>query len=84
LAYRWVTYHSILKEEYGDGVVFGASSEKQLEETLKAIDDGPLGKETVERVEGIWKMVEKEAPMDNYQDFVVKIGVTKELQEYMS
>jgi aflatoxin B1 aldehyde reductase len=84
LAYRWVTYHSALKQEYGDGVVFGSTNEKQLEETLKAIDDGPLDEKTAERVELIWKKVEGEAPLDNYQDFIAKVGVPKGLQEWIS
>ncbi|EHL01527.1 putative Aflatoxin B1 aldehyde reductase member 2 [Glarea lozoyensis 74030] len=69
LAYRWVTYHSILKQEYGDGVIFGASNLKQLDETLNAIDAGPLDEAIAERVELIWKMVEHEAPLDNFQSY---------------
>ena len=69
LAYRWITYHSALKIENGDAIIIGASKILQLEETLKVVEDGPLDQKTVGRVEGIWKKVEHEAPLDNYNSF---------------
>jgi len=77
LAYRWITYHSALKKEHGDGVIVGASKVAQLEETLKVIEDGPLDAKTVKRVEEIWKKVEHEAPLDNYNSFVAVTGSSK-------
>jgi aflatoxin B1 aldehyde reductase len=70
LAYRWITYHSALKKEYGDGVIVGASKVAQLEETLNVIEDGPLDAKTADRVEAIWKKVEHEAPLDNYHSYM--------------
>jgi aryl-alcohol dehydrogenase-like predicted oxidoreductase len=70
LAYRWITYHSALKKEYGDAVIIGASKVAQLEETLKVIEDGPLDTKTVGKVDEIWKKVEHEAPLDNYNSFI--------------
>jgi aflatoxin B1 aldehyde reductase len=75
LAYRWVTYHSILKHEYGDGIIFESSNVKQLVETLNAFDAGPLEKTTAERVEFIWKKVEHEAPLNNFQSYVTIQGM---------
>lgn len=72
LAYRWITYHSALKKEHGDGVIVGASKVAQLEETLKVIEDGPLDAKTAERVDQIWKKVEHEAPLDNYHSFMAE------------
>ena len=69
LAYRWITYHSALKKEYGDAVIFGTSKLSQTEETLEAIEEGPLDTKTVGRREQIWKKVEHEAPLDNYHSF---------------
>ncbi|KAI9761251.1 MAG: hypothetical protein M4579_001171 [Chaenotheca gracillima] len=66
LAYRWVTYHSALKKKYGDGIILGASKGTQLEETLKAIDAGPLDSKTVSRIDKLWDSVKDEAPLDNY------------------
>lgn len=69
LAYRWITYHSGLQKQYGDGIIVGASKVAQLDETLKVIEDGPLDTKTVTKIEEIWKKVEHEAPLDNYNSF---------------
>lgn len=68
LAYRWITYHSALGKD--DGVVVGASKFSQLEETLKAIDAGPLNEETARRVNVIWEKVKTDAPRDNWNDWL--------------
>ncbi|OCK76837.1 aldehyde reductase [Lepidopterella palustris CBS 459.81] len=67
LAYRWVAYNSPLKEEFGDALIFGGNSMAQLEGTVKGLKEGPLSKEACKRIEGVWKRIEHEAPMDNYQ-----------------
>jgi aflatoxin B1 aldehyde reductase len=36
---RWMTHHSKLKGEFGDGIIIGASSPEQLEQNLKALED---------------------------------------------
>ena len=69
LAYRWVEFHGALKAEDGDAMIIG-SRPAQLEETLMALEDGPLDGKIAERVEGVWKMVEHEAPLDNYNDML--------------
>lgn len=66
LAYRWVTYNSILKPEYGDGIIIGASKVQQLEETLKSLDQGPLPESIVTKINHIWELVKDEAHVDNY------------------
>ncbi|MCJ1476400.1 hypothetical protein MMC13_005066 [Lambiella insularis] len=58
VALRWTVYHSILSAEYGDAVVLGASSLKQLEANLDAVEAGPLGKSMVDLVDWVWKAVE--------------------------
>ncbi|KAI5357815.1 putative NADP-dependent oxidoreductase domain-containing protein [Septoria linicola] len=73
LAYRWVVFHSHLDGGKGDAVIIGASRPAQLEQTLKVLEDGPLDEETVRRVEELWKLVEAEAPLDNYNDYVVNL-----------
>ncbi len=42
LAYRWVAHNSMLKGTYEDAIIFGASTVPQLNETLTAIEAGPL------------------------------------------
>ncbi|KAJ0383238.1 hypothetical protein COL922a_010884 [Colletotrichum nupharicola] len=67
LAYRWVVYHSILRKEHGDGIVFGSSSVSQMEETLLACNRGPLSEKAVGAIEQIWEKVKDEAGVDNDQ-----------------
>ncbi|KAL4781071.1 NADP-dependent oxidoreductase domain-containing protein [Aspergillus varians] len=73
LAYRWVIHNSILNGEYGDRVVFGAATLGQLKETLGLAKKGPLGPEIVEKIEELWRLIEADAPLDNYNDGVVKL-----------
>jgi aryl-alcohol dehydrogenase-like predicted oxidoreductase len=64
LAYRWVRYHSVLKAD--DTLIFGASSVKQIEETLKVVEEGPLEAWVAERLDDLWKGVAEVAPVDSY------------------
>ena len=66
LAYRWVRFHSSLRSERGDAIVVGASSARQLEETLAGLENGPLSDEAVRAIEEVWRAVEHEAPVDNF------------------
>lgn len=65
LAYRWVAYHSALKGELGDGVIFGARNLEQLKQTLDGLDNGPLSADVAAQIEEVWKVVEADAPLDN-------------------
>lgn len=66
LAYRWVTYNSILKPEHGDGIILGATKVQQLAETLQSLDQGPLPESIVTKINHIWELVKDEAHIDNY------------------
>ena len=70
LAYRWITYHSALMREHGDGVIIGARDISQLEETLTAVEAGPLEKRIAERASNIWEKVKDDAPRDNWNDYI--------------
>ncbi|CBX98933.1 hypothetical protein IAQ61_007459 [Plenodomus lingam] len=61
-AYRWVRYHSELEGGLGDGMVVGASSARQLEESLGEIEKGPLEEGLVGELEGLWDLVKEDAP----------------------
>ena len=67
LAYRYVAYNSILSREHDDGIIVGASSPHQLDQTLKALEDGPLDPAIVEKVEQIWELVKDDAPPGDFQ-----------------
>lgn len=66
LAYRWVTYHSILSAEHGDAIIIGSNSVERLQQTLDAIAQGPLEPSIVKRIGHVWETVKHEAPIDNF------------------
>lgn len=66
VAYRWVAWNSLLKKEFGDAIIIGASSLAQLEKTLGWLKNGPLDENTVKAIDAVWKTIEHEAPLDNY------------------
>ena len=42
IALRWISHHSLMKREYGDAVLIGASSTKHIEQNLVDLEKGPL------------------------------------------
>lgn len=52
-ALRWLMHHSILGEN--DGVILGGSSEEQMEENVRACEEGPLPKSVIEMFEKLWR-----------------------------
>jgi aryl-alcohol dehydrogenase-like predicted oxidoreductase len=65
LAFRWVFHNSILDGSKGDAVIVGASSLKQLRETVAAIRKGPLSPAVQEQIQGVWESMKHEAFLDN-------------------
>lgn len=65
LAYRWVAYHSSVKGEHGDGIIFGARKD-HVKETISYLRAGPLPAEIADRVNAIWEGIKHEAPVDNF------------------
>ena len=68
LAYRWVAFDSPLHPKYGDAIVFGASKLSQVKETLAWLKMGSVGEEAKAEIDKIWKIVENDAPLDNYNN----------------
>ncbi|KAJ7359418.1 NADP-dependent oxidoreductase domain-containing protein [Mycena albidolilacea] len=66
LAYRWVAFDSVVDPKLGDAVIFGASSHAQIAETLSWFKRGSVGEAANAKIDGIWKVIEKDAPLDNY------------------
>lgn len=56
-ALRWMTHHSMLKQEKGDAVIIGASSTKHIEENLKDFEKGPLPDDVVKAFDEGWERV---------------------------
>lgn len=67
LAYRWVYYHSSLRQDKGDVVIVGASKPEQIAQTVEGIRRGPLKPEVVKAIEEIWALVKDEAIVDNFE-----------------
>lgn len=70
MAYRWVAFNSALKPDLKDGMILGAMTTKHLTSALSYLKDGPLEKEVVEEIDGIWESVKEEAILDNFNGVV--------------
>ena len=44
----------------------GATRGAQLEETLRAVEDGPLDVSIARRIDELWELVQAEGPVDKY------------------
>ncbi|KAK7048698.1 aldehyde reductase [Favolaschia claudopus] len=66
LAYRWVAFDSVVDPKHGDAILFGASKHSQVTETLKWLKAGSVGEAAKAKIEEIWKLIEREAPLDNF------------------
>ena len=60
---RWVVHHSALKILDGnDGIIVGASSVRQLKETLEDIEKGPLPVEVLKVLDEAWEITRSSCP----------------------
>ncbi|KAJ7200233.1 NADP-dependent oxidoreductase domain-containing protein [Mycena haematopus] len=66
LAYRWVAFDSAVDVKHGDAIIFGASKHSQISETLAWLKRGSVGDAAKAKIDEIWKVIEHEAPLDNY------------------
>lgn len=67
LAYRWVYYHSQLRQDKGDVVIVGASKPEQFTQTAEGIRRGPLKPEVVKGIDEVWELVKGDAIVDNFE-----------------
>lgn len=74
LAYRWIVYHSLLDGELGDGIIVGSRFGDHLTATIEGLKKGPLNKAVAERMDELWKGVEKDSILDNWNDYILKNG----------
>lgn len=70
LAYRWVTYHSQLSPENGDAIIIGSRYGSQLTSTIEGLKRGPLKDESAQRLDELWKGIEEDAILDNFNNFI--------------
>ncbi|KAL3456390.1 NADP-dependent oxidoreductase domain-containing protein [Aspergillus heterothallicus] len=76
LAYRWVVHNSALRGEDGDKIIIGPQNTKQMNEILGFVDKGPLNADIARKIDEVWKVVEKDAPLDNWNDGLSKMNFT--------
>ncbi|KIK64065.1 hypothetical protein GYMLUDRAFT_40297 [Collybiopsis luxurians FD-317 M1] len=57
IALRWVSHHSLMKREYGDAILIGASSLKHIEQNMIDLEKGPLPQEVVTALDEAWYSV---------------------------
>jgi aryl-alcohol dehydrogenase-like predicted oxidoreductase len=60
LALNWLLHHTAT-----DCIILGASKLEQLEENLKAMEDGPLGADTVAACDQVWTKIRGVSPQYN-------------------
>ncbi|GAB1200672.1 hypothetical protein APSETT444_010047 [Aspergillus pseudonomiae] len=58
-AYRWLVHHSVLDKQYGDALIIGASSVKQLESNLIDSEKGPLPENVAQAMEQAWQLIQE-------------------------
>lgn len=56
-ALRWMSHHSLLKRQYHDAILIGASSTKHIEQNLIDLEKGPLPKDVVTALDEAWARV---------------------------
>ncbi|KIJ69467.1 hypothetical protein HYDPIDRAFT_24304 [Hydnomerulius pinastri MD-312] len=54
VALRWISHHSLLKNELGDAIIVGASSARHLEQNILDLEKGPLPDQVVRALEDTW------------------------------
>ena len=60
--YRWLSHHSMLKEERGDGIIIGASKLHHLTQNMETMKAGPLPEDMLSAFEEAWKTARPDSP----------------------
>ncbi|CAK5276207.1 unnamed protein product [Mycena citricolor] len=54
VALRWTMHHSLMKREFGDAVLIGASSIAHIKQNLDDFEKGPLPEDVVDALDEAW------------------------------
>ncbi|KAL6308763.1 Aldo/keto reductase [Sparassis latifolia] len=57
IALRWISHHSLMKREYGDAVLIGASSLNHIEQNMIDLEKGPLPEDVIQVLDEAWLSV---------------------------
>lgn len=61
-SYRWLAYHSMLREERGDGIIIGASKMNHLIQNMETMKKGELPLPILDAFEEAWKICKSDSP----------------------
>lgn len=61
-AYRWLCYHSEMKEAKDDGILIGASRQEQLLQNMASTVKGPLSIKIIEAMDNAWEIAKPDSP----------------------
>ena len=62
-AFRWLVHHSFLNNEKSDGIVLGASNQKQMQQNLEFIKEGALPDSILTAYNEAWEETKKDSPV---------------------
>jgi len=57
IALRWMSHHGMMKREYGDAILIGASNLKHMKQNMIDLEKGPLPQEVVTALDNAWESV---------------------------
>lgn len=57
VALRWMNHHSLLKRQFKDAILIGASSLNHIEQNMVDLEKGPLPEDVVAKVDEAWEIV---------------------------
>ena len=60
--YRWMAYHSMLREDRGDGIIIGASKLNHLQQNMSTVKAGPLPDGILTAFEEAWTVCRPDCP----------------------
>ncbi len=61
-AFRWLVHHSSLNEEKNDGIILGASSQEQMEQNMKSVEEKKLPDSILAAYNEAWEEARKDSP----------------------
>lgn len=60
--YRWMAYHSMLRESRGDGIIIGASKLNHLIQNMETVKQGELPQHLLDAFEEAWQICRPDSP----------------------
>jgi hypothetical protein len=74
-------HNSALRGDNGDKILIGPQDLKQTKEILEFVQKGPLSEGIAKKIDDIWGIAEKDAPLDNWNDVMSKMNITPQDHE---